>query len=107
MRIGKKGKVYMKKKVNRKTSRIPTFTSNEEEARFWDTHSVTDFKDETEDVDIVVELAKPRDETLVLRVQKSIKKQLEQVARKRGITISTLARIWLMEKLQTGAIRMQ
>ena len=97
----------MKKKVNRKTSRIPTFTSNEDEAQFWDTHSVTDFEDETEDVDIVMELAKPRDETLVLRVQKGIKKQLEQVARKRGITISTLTRIWLMEKLKTGTMRMQ
>lgn len=96
----------MKKKVNRKTNRIPTFTSNEEEARFWDTHSVTDFEDETEDVDIVVELAKPRDETLVLRVQKSIKERLERAARKQGITVSTLARIWLMEKLQTGAMRM-
>ena len=66
----------MKKKVNRKASKIPTFTSNEEEVRFWDTHSVTDFEDETEDVDIVVELAKPRDETLVLRVQKSIKDRI-------------------------------
>ncbi len=107
MRIEKKEKMCMNKKVNRKVSKIPTFTSNEEEARFWDTHSVTDFEGETEVVDIVVELAKPRDETLVLRVQKGIKKQLEQVARKRRITISTLTRIWLMEKLQSGTTRMQ
>lgn len=92
---------------NKNRTRIPKFNSLEEEARFWDTHSVTDFEDETEDVDIVVELAKPRDETLVLRVQKSIKDRLELAARKRGITISTLARIWLIEKLQTSVMQMQ
>ena len=103
-RTKNKGDQRMK---NKNRSRIPKFNSLEGEARFWDTHSVTDFEDETEDVDIVMELAKPRDETLVLRVQKGIKKQLEQVARKRGITISTLTRIWLMEKLKTGTMRMQ
>ena len=40
--------------------KIPAFNSYEEEANFWDTHNVTDFEDETEDVDIVFELNKPR-----------------------------------------------
>jgi len=61
---------------NKNRSRIPKFNSLEGEARFWDRHSVTDFEDETENVDIVMELAKPRDETLVLRVQKSIKDRI-------------------------------
>lgn len=29
---------------------IPAFNSYEEEANFWDTHSITDFKEETEPV---------------------------------------------------------
>ncbi|MFZ5845744.1 MAG: CopG family antitoxin [Patescibacteria group bacterium] len=86
----------MKKK---KISKIPKFKSLEEEARFWDTHSVTDFEDETKDIDIVVDLAKPRDETLVVRIQKSLKKKLSSIANKKGITTSTLARIWLAERL--------
>lgn len=90
----------MKKKVK---SKIPVFTSLEEEAKFWDTHSFVDFEDELEDVDIVVELAKPRDETLVLRMQKSMKDQLGKIASKKGINVSTLARIWLHEKLQQTA----
>ena len=84
----------------RKISRIPKFKSIEEEAKFWDTHSFADYWDEFEDVDLVVELNKPRDETLVLRVQKSIKENLARIARKRGINISTLARIWLTERLR-------
>lgn len=80
-------------------SKIPKFKSIEEEAEFWDTHSVTDFEDETEDVDIVVELEKPRTDTLVIRVQKNIKDKMEKVAKKKGINVSTLARIWLSQKL--------
>ena len=90
----------MKKKVK---SKIPIFKNYEDEAKFWDTHSVTDFEDETKEVDIVFELEKPRDETLVLRMQKSMKDQLGKIASKKGINISTLARIWLHEKLQQTA----
>src|SRR3989344_4621216 len=100
MPIRKKGETYMKKKKHQIVSKIPKFSSLDEEANFWDTHSVTDFEDELEDVEIVVELAKPRDETLVLRIQKNMKERLERIAHKRGLNISTLSRIWLMEKLQ-------
>ncbi len=81
-------------------SRIPKFKSLEEEAKFWDMHSVTDFEDETEDVEIVLDLAKPRTDTLVLRIQKKLKDQLSKVAKKKGLNASTLARIWIAEKLQ-------
>ena len=85
----------------KKKSKIPKFRSYKEEAKFWDTHNVTDFEDETEDVDIVFELDKPRDETLMVRIQKDFKEKLEKVARSKGLNVSTLARMWLMEKLQT------
>lgn len=87
----------MKRKKN---SRIPKFKSLEEEAEFWDTHSFVDFEDEFEDVDIVVELQKPAEETLILRIQKSLKKQLAAIAKKQGISVSSLSRMWLMERLR-------
>lgn len=89
----------MKRRIK---SRIPDFKNLEEEARFWETHPVTDFVDETEDVDIVFELSKPREETLILRVQKDLKEKLARVARKRGLNVSSLSRIWLMEKLRSA-----
>ena len=82
-----------------KRNRIPKFKTIAEEARFWDTHDFTEFWDELEDVDIVFELNKPRTESLVLRVQKDIKERLQKVARSKGLNVSTLARMWLMEKL--------
>jgi len=72
----------------------------EEEATWWDSHDWGEFWNELEDVDIVVELDKPRDETIVLRVQKQVKDNLDKFARSLGLNLSTLARMWLMEKLQ-------
>ncbi|MBI3289965.1 hypothetical protein HYZ78_01055 [Candidatus Microgenomates bacterium] len=88
----------MKKRKNR----LPDFNkmTYEEEANWWDTHDLGDYWNELEDVDIVVELDKPRDETIVLRVQKDIKLKIGKLARNRGLNLSTLARMWLMEKLE-------
>lgn len=83
------------------SGKIPAFHSYEEEATFWDTHAVTDFEDETKDVDIVFDLDKPKKESLILRIQKDLKRKLMKVAKQKGVTVSTLSRIWLTEKLQS------
>jgi len=85
-----------------KKSRIPKFKNIEEEARFWDTHSFADYWDEFKDVDLVVDLKKPKEETLILRLQKGLKKKLESKARSKGLSTSSLARMWLIEKLQAS-----
>ncbi len=92
-----KGKESMKKKT-----RIPKFKTYKEEAKFWDTHSLSDYWNEFKDVDIIFELHKPKDDTVVLRLQKSLKNRLESVAKAKGLNVSALARMWLMEKLQTA-----
>lgn len=94
----KKEKGFMKKK---KIDKIPNFKSYKEEAEFWDTHSLTDYWDKWKDVDIVFELDKPRDETVMLRLQKDIKNRLEKKARLNGLNISTLIRMLIMKDLQT------
>lgn len=90
----------MKKKVNK----IPIFKSIKEEAKFWDTHSFADYWDDFEDVDIVVELHKPKDDAIVLRLQKGLKGKLEEIARKKGVNVSALTRMWLMERLHSGKV---
>ena len=101
MLVKMKGRLSMKKN---KKSKIPKFKTYEEAAKFWDTHEFTEFKDELEDVDIVFELNKPRTESLVLRIQKDIKEKLQKAARSKGLNVSTLARMWLMEKLSNSEI---
>ena len=91
--------------MKKKKFKFPNFNkmSYKEEAEWWDSHDWGEFWDELEDVDIVVELEKPRDETIVLRVQKQIKDRLDKFARGLGLNLSTLARMWLMEKLQENS----
>ncbi len=87
--------------MKKKKFKFPDFNkmSYKEESEWWDKHDLTEFWDELEDVNVIVELDKPRTESLVLRIQKDIKEKLQKVARSKGLNISTLARMWLMEKL--------
>lgn len=87
----------MKKKINK----IPKFKSLEDEANFWDTHSFADYWDEFKDVKVIVDLEKPRADTLIVRLQENFKKQLEKLARSKGLNVSTMVRMWLLEKYQT------
>lgn len=87
----------------KKKNKLPNFKSmtREEEAKWWDTHSFVDFWDDLEDAEVVFDLGKKRDETIVVRVQKDIKDKMRQVAKKKGVDVSTLARMWFLERLQS------
>lgn len=41
------------------------------------------------------------DSTLLIRISKSIKDDMKKIAKKMGLNLSTLARMWLMEKVQS------
>lgn len=88
---------YMKKKIHK----LPDFNlmTREEEASWFDKHDMGDYWDQFEDIDLDVILKKPRDETLVVRLQKTIKENMEVVAKRKGINVSTLARMWIIEML--------
>ena len=74
--------------------KIPAFDSYEEEGNFWDTHDITDFE--------LLDQYKPKKESLILRVNKEMKRKLEKVAKKKKVSVSTLSRRWLSERLQTA-----
>lgn len=79
--------------------RIPAFQSIEEEAAFWDTHDVTEFiGQEMTPVDVTVgaELA----DRLTVRLDRADRHELAKRARAKGIGPSTLARMWLRERLR-------
>lgn len=81
-----------------KRSRIPRFKSLEEEAQFWDTHSTTEFEDEF--TEVKMDVARPLIHTLAVRLDARTIDRLAAVARKKGIGPSTLARMWLLERLE-------
>jgi len=79
-------------------SRIPRFKNLDEEADFWDTHSTTEFEDEF--VEVKMEVARPLIHTLAVRMDAKTIDRLAAVGRKKGIGPSTLARMWLLERLE-------
>jgi predicted HicB family RNase H-like nuclease len=81
-------------------NKIPKFKSIKEEARFWDTHNVTDYLEDLEPVKLVAIMDPPTKETLAIRVQPTLKKRMEKIAQSYGINLSTLARMWLIDKLK-------
>jgi len=76
---------------------LPPFKTLDEEADFWDTHDVSEFGK--------VPLMKlplletEKEESLTVRLQKSVKTKLTRVARAKGVNVGTLTRMWLIERL--------
>lgn len=85
-----------------KTAKIPHTDSIEELARFWDTHDLTNFEEELEEV--AEKIFERRPEIVVslpLRPQEA--EAVRRVAKARGVEAATLLREWVLEKLQAGA----
>lgn len=82
-----------------KKSQIPKFKSYEEEANFWDTHDTTKFEDEFKPVKI--EFAKPLGHILGIRLDAKTIDELDKKGQDIGVGSSTLARMWIIEKLKS------
>lgn len=81
--------------------KIPKFKTTADEAKFWDTHDVTDFLNELKftDTKFVKKPRQMKNDTITIRVEPQIKEQLELLSVTYGVNISTLSRMWIMEKL--------
>ena len=82
----------------KKQTRIPTFNSPEEEAEFWDTHDTADFEDEFERTE--VRFAKNLSQGITVRFTAETLETLRATARRKGIGPTTLARMWILERLE-------
>jgi hypothetical protein len=78
---------------------IPQFKSREEEAEFWDTHDLADYWDDFKPVK--VRFARNLSEGITIRFDPETLEQLRGEARKKGIGPTTLARMWILERLQS------
>lgn len=91
--------------MSEKNKKIPLFKSIQEEADFWDTHSINDYLPELKETRIEYSPKVKKESNVVLRMEPELKKRLSALSRKKGITLSTLVRIWLIEKLRDETSR--
>jgi hypothetical protein len=93
----------MTKKTTRsesKDSRVPAFADEQEMAAFWDTNSPLDYPDDFEEVDLTI--GHPaRKRGLTVKLEQGTIDRLAGIARKQGIGPSTLARMWILEHLDS------
>jgi hypothetical protein len=82
--------------------KLPQTDSIEELARFWDTHDLTAFEDQLEEVTEPV-FEHGLGATLVLRLEPSELEAVGKIAKTRGVGQSELLREWVQEKL--GSMR--
>ncbi len=75
---------------------ISKATTLAEIADFWDTHSLADYQDKTQDADFTVRV--PRRRRVAL--DPDIYFKVETQAQSRGISPETLINLWLSERLQ-------
>jgi predicted DNA binding CopG/RHH family protein len=73
-----------------KKHKLPSFKNDNSERKFWGRHSVEEFHDELEDLDVKIRPA--RTEQIALRLYKDDLETLKKLAKRRGVGHTTLAR---------------
>ena len=81
-----------------KRLKLPQIDSIEELAQFWDTHDLTEFEEELEEVTEPVFERKPAT-TIPLHLQPQEVEAVKRVAQARGVAEAVLLREWVLEKL--------
>ena len=76
---------------------IPEFRNYEEEANFWDTHSVADYWNDFKPVKVTV--AKNLSSGITIRLDPNTLNAVREKAKKKGLGPTQLIRMWIFEKL--------
>ncbi len=79
---------------------MPQTDSIEELAHFWDTHDLTEFEDQLEEVSEPVFERSP-ESVVTLHLQPQEIAAVKQAAQERGMEEATLLREWVLEKLHS------
>lgn len=80
--------------------KIPEFKSIEEEAEFWDTHSIAEVEDELEVVDDVGFVVRQPKRNICIRLDQDTLEQVKKIAAFRRVGASTLLRMWTAERVR-------
>ena len=79
-----------------KKSKLPKTDSIEKLAEFWDTHDLTDFEDELEEV---AEPVFVRGSAIKVSLESGDVEAVEQMAQAKGVSREELIRAWVLQKI--------
>ena len=81
--------------------KIPTFSSEAEERRFWRTHDSADYMDWSDAERVVLSDLKPSTRTISVRLPESMLEELKLLAHKRDVPYQSLLKVFLAERLRS------
>ena len=79
--------------------KLPNTDSIEELARFWDTHDLTDFEEDLEEVRTPV-FVRTKGRSLRIDLQPAEAEHLREIARSKRVKETSVVRRWIVEKLE-------
>jgi hypothetical protein len=85
--------------AKRPGSEIPTFSSEAEERRFWETHDTSLFVDWSDARVAVFPNLKPSTETISLRLPAALLAELKALANKRDVPYQSLLKVYLADRV--------
>ena len=80
---------------------IPKFRTDKEAAEFWDIHSFEDYRQDTGEAGIVF-VKRPK-KTVAIRLDPDDIKSVEMIAERKGLSYTSLLRMWIKENLAKEA----
>ena len=83
------------------TKKIPKFKTDEAAARFWETHRFDDYDKDTKDAEIRF-IKRPK-KTVALRLDPDDIKSVEKIAERKGLSYTSLLRMWIKDHLAREA----
>ena len=85
--------------MSTKFRQIPTFSSEEEERRFWETHNSSDYVDWSKAQHVGFPNLKPSTTSISLRLPVTLLERIKIAANKRDMPYQSLIKAWLAEKV--------
>ena len=77
--------------------KIPTFKTDEDAARFWESHRFQDYYRDTKESGI--KFVRRAKRTVAVRLDPDDIKSVEKIAERKGLSYTSLLRMWIKEHL--------
>ena len=88
--------------MRRRAEPIPSFESEAEERRFWESHDSTDHVDWSKAERVRLPELRPSTRSISLRLPVSLLERIKIAAHKRDVPYQSLIKTWLAEKLDAS-----
>ena len=79
---------------------IPTFKSEAEERRFWQTHDSTEYVDWSQAEEVRMPKLRPTTRSVSIRLPESMVEELKLLANKRDVPYQSLLKVFLSERIE-------